>query len=312
MSVWAVQLDAGSYIEFANNASLGAATKVWGAFSVNGDYLNHLPNGSGTIAIDVIGNADHSTPKCGLTYVVTSAVFGALMSDGGDYILTVHTGLNLGQFDPALYYDVLWVAKDTATMGCDFIVQMYNAGDLGGTAVASWKTFGTLPVLNTTSTVGCRRLNVGQTGFTSMAGTYDWAKIGQDNTFGFENAPLEEGSGTAVTPSGTITGSFQWVNPAAGPDHGVVTITPPSVLNGEGAVAVAQWFDASNNLLSPQPSTGWQVNGDSHAATIDASGNITSVAAGTATIRAAAGATTATADVTVRPTIVFAETVSVA
>ena len=115
-----------------------------------------------------------------------------------------------------------------------------------------------------------------------------------------------------ATIAGTENTNYSWIAITSPADHGTVTLSASSVLNGVNPTASVQWYDAANNPIA-DPGTVWSVDADSSACTINAStGAITSVAAGTATIRATTGSVSATAVLTVRPTIVFAETVGVA
>lgn len=135
--------------------------------------------------------------------------------------------------------------------------------------------------------------------------------------------PCDDGPGSStiaesvdnVTGVATIAGvegtNYSWIAITSPADHGTVTLTPASLLNGGSATAAVQWYDALNNPI-PDPGTVWSVDSDSLGATINAAtGAITTVGAGTATIRATTGAVSATATLTIRPTIVFAETIGV-
>lgn len=217
MSAYALQLASGSYISFANNTSLEAATKVWGAFNVYGSFITGLTGVGTYVAIDMVADSGFTAFKSGLLWAGPSGtVFGVIDSSGSIIPLTVVTG-SLGSLSSTTYYDVRWVMKDSAgvSSGQDAQVDIYAAGDLGGTSLYEAHTLAVVASMNTSGR-GVRRFGAtSDAGFTATAMTVDWAKIGNDNTYGYENAPLEEGSGSSVSPSGTINGSFTWLPFAA-------------------------------------------------------------------------------------------------
>lgn len=213
MSNYALQLDAASYVQFANNTSLEAATKVWGAFRVKGDFLNAVNGVGGYVAIDLVCDSGFTAFKAGLLWAGPNSAFGVIDSSGGIIAMDQHSGTAVGSFNSALYYDVRWVMKDAGNVSQSSEAQMdvYAAGDLGGTALATWWTLTTVATM-TTSGRGTRRLGcTTDAGFSGVSLTVDWAKIGNDASYSYEDAQLEEGSGSSVSPSGTITGSFTWI-----------------------------------------------------------------------------------------------------
>ncbi len=76
-----LQLDSGSYVQFANNATLASATKVHGAFNVSGAFLNSLAGLGGVIPMDIVAKADLSLIKGGLVWYGPSGFFGMFLSD---------------------------------------------------------------------------------------------------------------------------------------------------------------------------------------------------------------------------------------
>ena len=298
-----VQLDAGSYILYANNATIEAASKLYLAFNVQGKFLKDA-TGISLTWLDGFAKSDHSAYKAALIFYDPFGDFCIYDSTGSIFPLSTHSGAAISSLGDATRYDVLCVINDNAFLGgsdvCALIV--YASGDLLGTEILRRSTASSATV-GTAAGVGSRWLGGidAATGFGSVAGTFDWAKADDDSSLSVFDSELEEGSGTSVSPSGTITGTFSWEGGAADPDHGVVTLTPSSTpLNGGSSTATVDWQDAGNASLSPQPATTWSVDPDSQAVTIDSStGEITVVAAGTATIRATSGAVDATADITV-------------
>lgn len=308
-----VSLNAGSYILYANNASLEATTKVWGAFRCTGLTLKNAVNDGGYVWLDGAAKADHSAFKFGMLWAGPfgqPAIYG---SDGGIVPLSNHTGAAISTLDNVTMYEVGYTVMDNAALGGSVVSRftVYPAGGLfGGSPIASWDV--TAPsTVGTTSGCGCRFLGGFPSGFATVAGIYDWAKIGNTSGLSYEDSQLEEGSGSSVSPSGTITGSFSWLGGASDPDHGVVTLTPSSILLGATSVATVDWQDVSSASLVPQPTTAWSIVSDSLAATVNAStGVVTGVAAGSATVRATAGIVTATAEITVVNPYTFTGTIT--
>lgn len=216
MSNWALQLDPGSYISYASNGSLDAATKVWGAFRVYGSFLTGLASNGNYVAIDVVGDSGFTAFKAGLIWAGPSGVMFGVIDQSAIWTLNQITG-SLGSLSNTSYYDVRWVVKDGASVssGQDAQIDIYAAGDLGGTSLYEAHTLASLAAL-TTSGRGVRRLGcTTDAGFSGTSVTFDWAKIGNDNTYSFEDSQLEEGSGSSVSPSGTINGTFTWIPLAA-------------------------------------------------------------------------------------------------
>lgn len=126
-----------------------------------------------------------------------------------------------------------------------------------------------------------------------------------------------EGSGTTTAESVdnatgqmTLNGTPSWVTVSSAADHGTVTLTPSTIAYNGSGTATVQWYDVANNPI-PDPGTTWSVVGS--GATINAaSGAYVGAGAGTATIRATAGAAHADATLilTRRLTITGTMTVS--
>ncbi len=221
----ALQLDAGSYVQFANNASLEAATKMWGAFSISGATLNSLSGEAGVVPMDVVAKPGLSAIKGGLTWDGPSGFFGMYASNGTSISMPNQSGLNVGSYNSSLYYDCLWVLNDPAnTGGVDGVFVVFAAGDLGGSVLGQWYRVTIGFPCSTAAGCGVRFLGfLPGSGLTGKAMTFDFAKIGDDNTYAFENAPLDEGTGTAVTPSGTINGTYTWLGATSVALTGTVT-----------------------------------------------------------------------------------------
>lgn len=299
---WELQLDAASYIQFANNASLEAATKVHGAFSCTGKFLKDAA-ASSLSWLDGAAKADHSAYKCGLIYYSGFGQFCIYDSTTSIFQLNTHVGAALSTLGDATLYDVHWVVNDNAFLGGTDVcaLRVFAAGDMDGTLIASWSTSSSVSV-GTAAGEGVRWFKGidPATGFGSVAGTFDWAKIGNDNTFSYENATMEEGSGSSVAPSGTITGTYSWINVAA-IDHGVVTLPTNPVNVGAGDTATVVWYTSADNSTpaSPQPSTSWTVTGA--GATIDfTTGAYLGAYPGTAVITANTGIKNASATLTIK------------
>lgn len=318
MSTFALQLASTGKVAFANNTTLAGTSTPWIRFHVLGSTLNALTSLTGAQQRFLVGmtNAAESAIKMALAYTAGAGTpyFKLVDSAGNEWLMTNVSGsLAPGTFNPGDYYECV-VACDNATMGVPAVFKVYAPGDFFGTTL--FQAYSTSAVtIDTASSRGCVIIgNSSWAGFSHTAGTqeYDLVKAGHDSSIADFDAELDEGTGTSVSPSGTISGSYTWVSLALA-DHGVVTITPNTALNGSGTtpVATVDWKDSSNVSLVPQPATTWSVLTDSAAVTINASGNITLVAPGTATIRATTGAVHADADITVRPDRVFSLTATI-
>lgn len=317
-----VQLGTDGAISFANNALLEATNKPWVAFSILGADLKAALTltGTQTASIVTVGNTSLSGIKFSLQGYggVGTPVLRIVDTAFNLWVLSPDSAFVISSLSDSAYYDCAVIMNDAANAGNPVWFGVYSAGGLftGPGFLGSYSNSGT-PTVSTAADTG--HVFLGNVTGTALPGgavgqqrTFDFAKAGNDSSVSYFTANLEEGTGTSVSPSGTISGTYSWLGGAA-PDHGIVTITPNTALNGSGAtpVATVDWKDAGGTSLVPQPSTAWTVDSDSDAVTIDASGNITLHYPGTATVRATSGSVSASADITVRPDRVFSLTATI-
>lgn len=319
MSNFALQINATSGVTFTNSAALEADTKVYGRFRILGAFLKDQGNNA-TNPIFMLWDGTtrklgvychHLFGGSGINFVSSAAGW----SDSGRILDFSSIQASLSD---TTYYEIEFLVDPAAATRAT--VTLYATDGTTVLATASANGNITSSALPTSAGVGAVQVASGGWQGSQLAMTLDWLKLGTDAATIQFDAEFNEGAGTSTadavgSTTGTIAGAagtdFAWVPLANPPDHGTVTLSSSNVLNGASPTASIQWYDAANNPIA-DPGTTWSVNSDSLACTINSStGVITTVAAGTATIKAAAGAVSATAVLTVRPTIVFAQHVSV-
>ena len=310
-----IQFGADGYVLFANNATLAASSTPCIGFSMRGDFINALrTNGSGTRPI--VGLVDGSgNVKAALVYWAAAGRFATMDKTTGLYAHGAEDGIFAGAgggFDNATMYDFKWTcdpATGAKTGFYAFAQGGFNTGPgyLGGctqnsstpdVSISGGKVFAANFLPTGASLVGTSGMLL------------DWLKGGaSDSAYTDFDAPLEEGSGSSVSPSGTLNGTYGWVGGADTPDEGIVTVdATPIALPGTTQARVV-WKKAGA-VLSPQPATSWTIVADSSAVSIDASGVVTAQAAGTATVRATSGIVVATTEIAVTNPYSFTGTIT--
>lgn len=314
MSNFALQIDIGGGVTFTNNAGLVAATKISGTVKVLGAFLKDQGNNALNPMFDIGDGATVNKLGMYCHHLFGGSGINFTSSAGPTWdsgrILDFST--IQGSLVNTDYYTINFsVDPAAATRASVSLIDVDGVTVLASNAANGNITADPLP-----TSAGCGIVHIPGARTGSQLGvTYDFLTMNEGATPRF-NAQFNEGTGSTTADTvggttGTLTAPFTWITLPDVPDHGIVTLTPPSVLMGATALATIVWYDALNNPLSPQPPVSWRIGTDSSAATIDAAGNITPVAMGSATVKGLYSGVTATAELTVRPQISFTATIGV-
>lgn len=210
-------------VEYANNSTVASRTKIWIQFDIDGATLNGFGSLTGVQKTLVAGicNTGRTLSKVVLLAYggVGTPLFQLIDTTQAAFNVSHSSGLNFGSFTASTIYQCLAVINDAAFVGNSALINVYNPGDFQGTAIASWVAN---PTLDTSQNVGVVFIgNVDLSGIgvthTAQQKVYDQVNIGQDFNINDFLSPLEEGSGSAVSPSGTASGAYSWLGTSAAP-----------------------------------------------------------------------------------------------
>lgn len=215
-----VDLQSNANIAYASNSTLAAGSAFWVHFGISGGSLNAVTGLSGVqrSMLLALTNAGLTSAKfiLDMSFGLGTPVMQLIDSAASEWTVTHISGLDFGGFTAGSIYEGLLVLNDAATVGNSILVNIYAPGDLYGSIVATWASN---PTLDVSHNVGCVQLGSPDlSGITSsFVGTekiYDQCRIGVGaNASGVSDfvSTLEEGSGSSVSPSGTISGTFSWI-----------------------------------------------------------------------------------------------------
>jgi len=219
-----LQLGTDGAVGFANNTSLAASNRIYVTFAILGSTLKSVLTLTGTqrSLIAGVGNSDLSVLKVGLFGTGGVGTPGFLIRDqsANDWNLLLD-GVDLTTLSDSLYYECALIVNDAGVAGNSLWFGLYAPGGIftGPGFIGDFANAST-PSVGTSAGSGCLWLgNAGGSAFPTPVGqvrTFDWAKAGNDNTTSYLTANLEEGSGTAVSPGGTITGTYTWIGSGGG------------------------------------------------------------------------------------------------
>lgn len=297
MSNFAIQLGADGKITFGNSTGVQNATKLTVTLNMYGQYFKDLGNNAINELMRVWdGTNDKLLLYCNHLFGGARITFGNSQWPGDCAALDL--GSVIAGLGATSLYKLVCTIDPTAATICT--ATLYDTDGVTVLATGGSNANTNTNALQTTAGMGQVVMGF-QGGFGAGVGmTVDYMTIG-NGTSTVWDAEYNEGTGTSTTESvatitGTISGTANsWISLASPPDHGIVTLPTNPLAQGQTATATVQWYDATNTLLSPQPSgVAWSVVGGG-ASINGTSGLYSWNGAGSATIRAIVSGVTASA-----------------
>ena len=228
------------------------------------------------------------TSQAGVTWSVTGGSMGSESNAGGRHYVLYQAGATPGQYSIAAH------AQDGPADTASITVTTAS--------VASVTVAPASPSIGVGNTVQLTATLKDSAGNTLSGRPVSWssgsASVASVNSSGLVTG-VAAGSATITATSGTVSGSATVTVTTTPAPVASVTVTPgtPSIGVGNTVQLTATLKDSAGNTLSGRP-VSW-ASGSASVASVNSSGLVTGVAAGSATITATSGSVSGTATVTV-------------